>query len=72
MTKLADSNAGKTANPWWRYGLAWLVFGAPAAGVVAGLIVLYLAVVGQDPVLNHEYYENTVDAERTAKQTAEK
>lgn len=70
MTRSAEAN--KTAKPWWRYGLAWLVIGAPAVGVVAGLIILYLAVVGQDPVLNHDYYENTVDTERTAEQTAEK
>lgn len=66
MTQPADSNANKAVKPWWRYGLAWLVFGAPAAGVVAGLIVLYLAVVGQDPVLNYDYYRDTVNAHKDA------
>lgn len=71
MTEPADSDAGKTTKPCWHYGLAWLVIGAPAIGVVSGLIMLYLAVVGQDPVLEHNYYQYDVDVERAAKESAE-
>lgn len=44
---------------WWKSGYAWLVFGGPAAVVVASLTTVYIAVNGQDPVLSHE--ENSGD-----------
>jgi hypothetical protein len=69
MTQPADSVTNKAAKPWWRYGLAWLVIGAPAIGVISGLIMLYLAVVGQDPVLEHDYYREYIDAAKDAKES---
>jgi len=39
-------------QPWWRFGLVWMVFGGPAVVVVAGFITLYIAVTNPDPVLN--------------------
>ena len=39
-------------QPWWRFGLVWMVFGGPAVVVVAGFITLYIAVTHPDPVLN--------------------
>lgn len=42
------------ANPWWKSGFAWLVFGGPAIVVVASLITVYIAVIGQDEVLSHQ------------------
>jgi hypothetical protein len=38
-------------QPWWRFGLVWMVFGGPAVVVVAGFITLYIAVTNPDPVL---------------------
>lgn len=44
-------NAHKQSQPWWRFGLVWMVFGGPAVVVVASFITLYLAVIHPDPVL---------------------
>lgn len=38
-------------QPWWRFGLVWMVVGGPAVVVVAGLVTFYLAVSNPDPVL---------------------
>jgi hypothetical protein len=38
-------------QPWWRFGLVWMVFGGPAVVVVAGFITLYIAITNPDPVL---------------------
>jgi hypothetical protein len=42
----------KEGQPWWRFGLVWMVLGGPAVVVVAGFITLYIAVSNPDPVLN--------------------
>ncbi|MFZ3087523.1 MAG: hypothetical protein WA123_05610 [Methylotenera sp.] len=39
---------------WWKSGYAWLVFAGPALVVVASFTTAYIAVSGQDPVLEHE------------------
>lgn len=44
-------NAHKEGQPWWRFGLVWMVFGGPAVVVVAGFTTLYIAVTNPDPVL---------------------
>ena len=38
-------------QPWWRFGLVWMVFSGPAVVVVAGFITLYIAITNPDPVL---------------------
>ena len=38
-------------QPWWRFGLVWMVLAGPAVVVVAGFITLYIAVTNPDPVL---------------------
>lgn len=45
-------NAPKEGQPWWRFGLVWMVFGGPAVVVVAGFITLYIAVTHPDPVIH--------------------
>lgn len=85
MTQPASMTSNKekvTGKPWWHYGLAWLVFGGPAAVVVACMITIYLAVNGQDPVLDHDYYQKGINinteleaaeaAKLEARSTAEK
>jgi hypothetical protein len=44
-------NAHQEGQPWWRFGLVWMILGGPAVVVVAGFITLYLAVSNPDPVL---------------------
>jgi hypothetical protein len=45
-------HAQKEGQPWWRFGLVWMVLGGPAVVVVAGFITLYIAISNPDPVLN--------------------
>jgi uncharacterized protein len=44
-------NAHTVGQPWWRFGLVWMVFAGPAVVVVAGFITLYIAVTHPDPVI---------------------
>jgi hypothetical protein len=44
-------NARKEGQPWWRFGLVWMILGGPAVVVVAGFATLYLAMTHPDPVL---------------------
>lgn len=65
------SNLKKTENlkapakPWWHYGHAWLVFGGPAAVVVACIITVYIAVSKQDPVVDQDYYRKGIEINQT-------
>ena len=38
-------------QPWWRFGLVWMVLAGPAVVVVAGFVTFYIAVTHPDPVL---------------------
>ena len=38
-------------SPWWRHGMVWLVFGGPAAVVLACAVTLVLVLTHPDPVL---------------------
>ncbi len=38
--------------PWWRYPFVWMVFGGPAAVVVASLFTVGIAIRHVDPVLD--------------------
>jgi hypothetical protein len=60
-----DTNKSK---PWWHYGHAWLVFGGPAAVVIACIITVYIAVKQQDPVVDEDYYRKGIDINRTLPQ----
>ncbi|KGM41653.1 hypothetical protein JY96_20600 [Aquabacterium sp. NJ1] len=40
------------SKPWWRYPIVWMVFGGPAAVVVASLFTASLAIKHVDPVLD--------------------
>lgn len=42
------------AQPWWRFGIVWLVLGGPAAVVVAAVATAMIAIHGADPVIGGE------------------
>lgn len=44
-------NARQEGQPWWRFGLVWMILGGPAVVVVAGFVTLYIAVSNPDPVI---------------------
>jgi len=41
-------------QPFWRFGINWLVIGLPLTAVVASFITLAIAVSNPDPVLQAE------------------
>ena len=41
-------------QPWWSFGLVWMVIAGPAVVVVAAFVTLYLAITIPDPVLPTE------------------
>lgn len=57
-------------KPWWRFGHVWLVVAGPAIVVVASFVTLYLAVSGQDPVLDEDYYRKGLEINKTLSDNA--
>jgi hypothetical protein len=47
--------------PWWKHGHVWLVISGPAAVVVAALLTAWIAAVGQDPLVDEDYYRRGVE-----------
>ena len=41
-------------QPWWSFGMVWMVIAGPAVVVVAAFVTLYLAITIPDPVLPTE------------------
>lgn len=54
-----------TPRPWWRFPHVWMVISGPAIVVVASFITFYLAAVGQDPVLDEDYYRKGMEINKT-------
>ena len=52
-------------QPWWKFGHVWLVIAGPAIVVVAGFVTAYLAVSGQDPVVDEDYYRKGLEINKT-------
>ena len=47
-----------TGAPWWKFGHVWMIIAGPATVVVAGFITGWIAISGQDPVIDPNYYQN--------------
>jgi hypothetical protein len=64
---MAHSNptSATVPPPWWKFGHVWLVISGPAIVVVASFITMYLAVVGQDPVVDQDYYRKGIEINKT-------
>ncbi len=67
-TSTQDNEEGK---PWWHYGHAWLVFGGPAAVVVASLFTVYLAVSTRDTLVDENYYNKGININQQLDANAE-
>lgn len=53
-TRFDEHAAPGPAQPWWRFGMVWLVLGGPAAVVVAAVVTAVIAIQGADPVIGVE------------------
>jgi hypothetical protein len=43
-------------RPWWRYGWVWFLIGIPATSVIAGAVMLWIAVTQSDSLVADDYY----------------
>jgi hypothetical protein len=68
--KIPAKAAKVSSKPWWHYGHAWLVFGGPAAVVLACIVTVYIAVVKQDPVVDQDYYRKGIEINQTLEREA--
>jgi hypothetical protein len=53
------------AQPWWRFGMVWLVIAGPAVVVVASFATLRLALVHGDQVINEPPAQKQSDDSHT-------
>lgn len=60
-----DKTPTQLPAPWWRFGHVWLVLAGPALVVVASFITMYIAFVGQDPVVDEDYYRKGIAINQT-------
>lgn len=60
----ATTTPATVSPPWWRFGHVWMVIAGPALVVVASFITAYLAIVGQDPVVD-DYYRKGLAINKT-------
>ena len=70
---MADANSQSASSmtpssPWWKFGHVWLVISGPAIVVVASFITFYLAAVGQDPVIEEDYYRKGIEINKTLRE----
>jgi hypothetical protein len=61
----SQKNIDQMNSAWWHYGHAWLLFGGPVAVVIACMITIVIAVKGQDPVIDQEYYRHGIEINQT-------
>ena len=52
-------------SPWWRYPHVWMVISGPLIVVVAAIFTAYIAIKGQDKVLNAEEVPEQASADRS-------
>ena len=55
----------ENVNPWWKFGYVWLLVSGPAIVVVAGLVTVFIAVRGQDPLVAEDYYRRGIEINKT-------
>ncbi len=54
MTETTLSRHGHASEPWWRFGLVWMVWAGPAIVVLASFTSLWLALGTPDPVVSQD------------------
>lgn len=64
MAPLKNHDAA-AAQPWWKYGLVWMIIAGPATVIVAGVATLVIAVQRPDPVVSPDYYRKGIEINKT-------
>ena len=52
-------------QPWWRFGMVWLVLAGPAVVVVAGVVTAWIAMNGADTLVSTDYYRRGIESNKT-------
>ena len=58
-------------SPWYREPLVWMVLAIPAAGVIAGAVMLVLANTTWDGLVADDYYQRGMEINRSLARDAE-
>jgi uncharacterized protein len=58
------------AQPWWKFGLVWMVISGPAIVVVAGFVTLYIALRYPEQVIDEDYYRKGMEINKTLENPA--
>ncbi len=53
-----DVQPARTSGPWYREPWPWIIMVAPAVAVVAGGVMLWLAIKSYDGLVNDDYYKH--------------
>lgn len=64
------SDTSKRTPSWYRHFWPWVVFGIPAATIVAGVVTLYLASKTQDSLVADDYYKQGLAINRVLDKVA--
>ncbi len=59
------TTSNRSGEPWWKFPLVWMVFGLPAAVVVASFVTLYVAISRPDAVLAEDYYRQGIEINKS-------
>lgn len=59
------TTSNHSGAPWWKFPLVWMVFGLPAAVVVASFVTLYVAITRPDAVLAEDYYRQGIEINKS-------
>ncbi len=65
MRQHTHPTSSDAPQPWWKFGIVWMVVGGPAIVVVASFFTLYLAVTRPDPVMDQNYYQKGLEINKT-------
>lgn len=45
---------------WWRNPYCWLILSGPMIVIVAGLLTMWIAMTGADPLVDQNYYQKGI------------
>lgn len=61
----AAQQSASVPQPWWRFGMVWLVLAGPAVVVVAGVVTAWIAMNGADTLVSTDYYRRGIEINKT-------
>lgn len=59
------SRPSRTAAPWYRHPLVWLLVAIPASSVLMGAVMITLAIATDDGLVDDDYYQRGLQINRS-------